>query len=75
MNMNEFQNFMQSFQQFRQNPSQYMINHGIDKSIANNPQAIIQQMMKDGRLSQQQYNAAYRMANQLKDNPMFNFKN
>ena len=41
--------FFSRFQQFRQ-------------SFNGNPQQIIQQMLNSGRISQEQYNAAYQMA-------------
>lgn len=41
--------FFSRFQQFRQ-------------SFNGNPQQIIQQMLDSGRISQEQYNAAYQMA-------------
>lgn len=67
---------MGEFGRFRSNPAEYMMNkYGIDKSIANDPDAIIQKMMQEGRLSQQQYNQARQMASQFQNSPMFrNFR-
>ncbi len=45
-------NFMQRFNQFRQ-------------SFTGNPQQMIQQMLNSGRISQQQYDQAVQMANQM----------
>ena len=45
-------NFMQRFNQFRQ-------------SFTGNPQQMIQQMLNSGRISQERYNQAVQMANQL----------
>lgn len=65
-------NFIQQFQQFMKNPSQFMMqNFGINQNIANDPDAIINQMMREGRISQNQYNSARQMAQQMRNNPMF----
>ena len=66
-----FQNFMNSFRQMASNPMQYMINRGIPQNIAGDPDAIIQQMLSEGKISQAQYNAARKAANMIKKNPMF----
>lgn len=46
-------NIIQRFQQFKQN-------------FTGNPQQQVQQLLNSGRVSQQQYNQAVQMANQLK---------
>ncbi len=66
-----FMNFMQNFQRFAQNPAQYMMQMGFDQKIAGDPNAIIQQMMRNGQISQQQYNNARWTAQQIQNNPMF----
>lgn len=67
-----FQNFMNSFRQMMNNPQQFVVSQlGIPQEIANDPNKIIQKMMSDGRLSQYQYNAARRTAQQIQNNPMF----
>ena len=50
--MNNFQQMMQQFNQFRQN-------------FQGNPQEQIQQLMNSGKISQEQYNNAYQMATQF----------
>ena len=50
--MNNFQQMMQQFNQFRQ-------------SFQGNPQEQIQQLMNSGKISQEQYNNAYQMATQF----------
>lgn len=45
-------NFIQRFNQFRQ-------------SFNGNPQQMVQQLMNSGRISQERYNQAVQMANQL----------
>lgn len=68
-----FQSFMSNFQQLAQNPAQYAIkNFGVPKEMASNPEAIMQNLMSSGRISQEQYNAARRMASQIQGNPLFN---
>ena len=61
-------NIMQSYQQFRANPMQmlmqkYNIPQGIDTS---NPNAILQHLLNTGQVSQQQVNSLQGMRN----NPM-----
>ena len=66
------QNFMNDFQKMAINPAQYVMDRaGIPKDIANNPDAIIQKMMQEGKLSQAQYNAARQAAQRIQNNPMF----
>jgi hypothetical protein len=64
MNMNQIFNM---YNQLRQNPMQMLGNLGIPQGIANNPQAILQHLMNNGRISQEQYNQAVRMANDFKN--------
>ena len=67
-----FQNFMYGFKQMASNPAQYVMSHyGISQEIANDPNAIIQQMMQEGKVSQMQYNAARKAASMIQNNPMF----
>lgn len=57
---------------FLRNPSQFVQNKmGISGQLANNPDAIIEQMMASGRISQMQYNQARQMARQIQNNPAF----
>ena len=64
--MNGFnpQNFMQQFQQFRQNPMQFLMQHrlNIPQEYANDPQGAIQHLMNTGKMNQQQYNQLQQMA-------------
>lgn len=67
-----FQNFMSNFlRQLVTNPEQYMISRGISRNIANDPDAIIQKMMQEGKISQQLYNSARQAAGRIQSNPMF----
>jgi len=67
-----FQNFMNDFSQLAKNPVQYVMNKmGISQDIANDPDAIIQRWMNEGKVSQDQYNAARKAASMIQNNPMF----
>jgi len=69
---NNFQTFMAQFKQLAANPAQYVMNHyGISQDIANDPDAIIQKMMQEGKITQDQYNQARQAASQIRNNPMF----
>lgn len=50
--MNNMQSMMERFEQFK-------------KTFQGNPQEQIQQLLNSGRVSQQQYNSAYQMAQQF----------
>lgn len=52
MPMNNMQSMMERFEQFK-------------KTFQGNPQEQIQQLLNSGRVSQQQYNSAYQMAQQF----------
>lgn len=65
-------NMYEQLATFLQNPSQFVQNQmGISGNLANNPDAIIEQMMASGRISQTQYNQARQMAKQIQNNPAF----
>lgn len=67
-----FQQFMSEFQKLAANPRQYVMKHyGIPENIASDPNAILQNLMNSGKISQNQYNAARNMASQIQSNPMF----
>ena len=70
--MMNMQALMNTFQQLASNPAQCaMTQWGIPQNIANNPNAILQQLMSSGRISQAQYNQARQMASQMQNNPFF----
>ena len=66
-------NMLMAFQSFMQNPTQFFSqrNVNIPQDISKNPDKIIQHMMNNGMISQEQYNHAKQMAEQMKNNPMF----
>lgn len=67
-----FQGFMNNFQQMMQNPSQYVMQRmGISQDKAQNPDAILQDLMSSGKLTQQDYNRARQAAMRIQNNPMF----
>lgn len=68
-----FQNMMKQFNGFRGNPMQMIMQSklNIPQNMQGNPQQIIQHMMNNGQLTQEQYNAAANMAQQIRSNPMF----
>jgi hypothetical protein len=67
------QNFLGGFQQFMNNPMQYMLQRQfqIPQNMMNDPNKIIQYLMNSGRLSQDQYNWGKYMSNQIQNNPQF----
>ena len=69
--MNNIQNMLSGFQQFMNNPSA-LSRMGIPQGMVNNPNEAIQYLMNSGRISQAQFNQARQMAEQIKNNPLFN---
>lgn len=68
--MNNFGNIASLFNRLTQNPSQALIEMGLNipPELSNNPQAIVQHLLNSGQISQQQVNQAMSMRN----NPIFN---
>ena len=64
-------NILTQFQQFMQNPAQYALMRSLPKDALQNPQAAVQQLMNEGKLSQQQFNQLQAQARQIMSNPMF----
>lgn len=67
--MNNFGNMMSLFNRLTQNPSQTLVEMGLNipSELSNNPQGIVQHLLNSGQISQQQVNQAMQMRN----NPMF----
>ena len=61
MNINPMQLF-QMANQLKSNPMSMLGQFGIPQDIANNPQAIVQNLMNRGVVNQNQYNRAMQMA-------------
>lgn len=66
--MNQMMQMMQAFMKFAQNPAQAL---GVSPDALKNPGQIIQQLMNNGRITQEQYNQAAAQARQLQQNPQF----
>ena len=49
-----------------QNPMKILGNLGIPNNIINDPQAILQHLMNSGKITQDQYNQAVRMASNFR---------
>lgn len=64
MNINPMQ-IMQMLPQFRNNPMSMLAQFGVPQSMASNPQAVIQNLMNSGKISQDQYNQAMQMAKNM----------
>lgn len=66
------QNFMNDFRTMAQNPVEYAVQKmGVPQNIAGNPDAISQKLMSEGKISQQQYNAARQAATLIQSHPLF----
>lgn len=67
--MNNILNLMNMFNRLTQNPTQTLIESGLNipAEISNNPQQIVQYLLNSGQVNQQQVNQAMQMRN----NPMF----
>ena len=61
--MNNVLNVMNMFNKLTKNPAQTLIESGLNvpAEIANNPQQIVQHLLKSGQISQQQVNQAMQM--------------
>jgi len=64
MNINPMQ-IMQMLPQLKSNPMSMLGGLGIPQNISNNPQAVIQNLMNSGKVSQDQYNQAMQMAKNM----------
>lgn len=64
MNMNPFQ-LLQMVQQLKSNPMAMLGQFGVPQNISNDPQAVIQNLMNNGKISQDQYNNAMQMARNM----------
>jgi hypothetical protein len=62
--MNPLQ-MMNMVNQLKSNPMSILGQYGVPQNISNDPQAIIQNLMNSGKISQQQYNNAMQMARNM----------
>ena len=67
-------NFINQFRSFMQNPTQFLMQSrlGLTPEMLQDPQQAIQQLMNQGKITQDQYNWAVNQANQIKNNPQIN---
>lgn len=67
------QGFMGQFQGFMRNPMQYMVQRKLNlpNDWMQNPQGAIQQLMNEGKLSQQDYNQLQSYASRIQQMPQF----
>ena len=70
------QGFMNQFSSFIGNPMSFMMQRKLNlpQGFEKNPQAAIQQLMNEGKLSQAGLNQLQQMASQIQNNPMFRQK-
>lgn len=65
--MNNPMNFMQMFQQFRSNPMQMLMQSRMNiPNGMNDPNQILNHLLKTGQISQEQINSAYQMMQRFK---------
>lgn len=66
-------NPLNDFQSFISNPIQFMAQRklNIPQQYLNDPNGAIQYLMNSGRITQDQYNRAVNMSNQLQKDPNF----
>lgn len=66
-------NPLNEFQSFMSNPIQFMTQRklNIPQQYINDPNGAIQYLMNSGRITQDQYNRAVNMSNQLQKDPNF----
>ena len=66
-------NPLNEFQSFMSNPIQFMAQRklNIPQQYINDPNGAIQYLMNSGRITQDQYNKAVNMSNQLQKDPKF----
>ena len=62
--MNPMQ-IMQMVNQLKSNPMQFFGQMGVPQSAMNDPNAIIQHLMNNGKVTQEQYNKAMQMAKNM----------
>jgi len=67
-------NFINQFRSFMQNPTQFLMQSklGLTPEMLQDPHQAIQQLMNQGKITQDQYNWAVNQANQIKNNPQIN---
>ena len=59
--------FMNQFNQFKQNPMQFLVSHkvNIPQQFINDPHGAVQHMLNSGQMTQQQLNSLTQMAQKM----------
>ena len=63
--------FLAQFQNFMQNPSQFLMQTRLPQGAMQNPAQAVQSLLNNGMMTQSQFNQLQRMAKQIQSNPMF----
>lgn len=65
--MNNIGNIVQMLQQFKSNPAQMLLQRrlNVPQGMMNDPNAIINHLLKTGQVSQEQLNSAYQLAQRV----------
>lgn len=63
--MNNMGNILQMVGQLRQNPMAMLSQFGVPQNLANDPMAVIQYLMNNGKISQSQYDSAIKQARNM----------
>ncbi len=69
--MNNIFNILGSIQNAMSNPAAFLSQFGMPQNAFQNPQMAAQQLVNSGRMSQQQLNQFYQMAQQIQSAPQF----
>ena len=66
--MNNPMNIMQMLPQLKSNPVQFLLQRrlNVPQNMANDPNAILQHLLKTGQVTQEQVNNAYQMMGQFR---------
>jgi hypothetical protein len=57
---------MQMLNKIKNDPMSILSQYGIPQNIANNPEKVTQYLMKNGKITQNQYNDAVQQANSMR---------
>ncbi len=65
--MNNIGNIVQMLQQFKSNPAQMLLQRrlNVPQGMMNDPNAIINHLLKTGQVTQEQLNSAYQLAQRV----------
>lgn len=69
--MVNFPQFFNQMQMLIQNPAQFIAARNLPQEMLTNPQAVVQNLMNSGRMTQEQFNQLRQTAQQLQNLPQF----